>query len=445
MEMNQTPSGERLHIGFFGKRNAGKSSLVNAVTGQNLSIVSDVMGTTTDPVLKSMELLPLGPVVIMDTPGLDDEGALGALRVGKTKQMLRKTDIGILVADGRTGIGKEEQELIKLLKAQGTPFLTVYNKADLCGDAAGGPEGGALPDAPAAAALSCTAPAPSSPVSSAAPAPRSSSSPESFVPSSPILWVSAATGQGIRELKETIGKLAESAGAASNERRLLGDLITPGDAVILVVPIDKAAPKGRLILPQQQAIRDILESGASALVCRESELADTFAKLKGKPALVVTDSQVFPLVARLTPKDVPMTSFSILFARYKGDLQQTVEGARVLDAIADGDKILISEGCTHHRQCGDIGTEKLPAMIRRHTGAEPEFFFTSGTEFPDDLAPCRLIIHCGGCMLNQREMKYRLAKAASQGVPMTNYGIAMAHMGGILERSLAPLKGLKGK
>lgn len=387
--MNQTPSGERLHIGFFGRRNAGKSSLVNAVTGQNLSIVSEVMGTTTDPVLKSMELLPLGPVVIVDTPGLDDEGELGRLRVGKTRQIINRIDLGVIVVDGTRGIGTEEAELMDIFRKKKIPWITVYNKADLC---------------------------------------QSSDK--------DALWVSAATGQNIHALKEAIGKLKAD---ASEDRRLLADLIQPGDTVVLVVPIDKAAPKGRLILPQQQAIRDILDRGARSVVCQENQLAATLELLKEKPRLVITDSQVFPIVNRLTPPDIGMTSFSVLFARYKGNLWQTVRGAQALETVKDGDRILISEGCTHHRQCGDIGTCKLPAMIRSHTGKEPEFSFTSGTEFPEDLSGYHMVIHCGGCMLTEREMKYRLASAADQEVPITNYGIIMAYMNGILERSLGPL------
>lgn len=392
MGMNQTPSGERLHIGFFGKRNAGKSSVVNAVTGQNLAIVSEVKGTTTDPVYKSMELLPLGPVVVIDTPGLDDEGELGLLRISKARQVINKTDIGIIVIDGTRGMGSQEEELVTLFEKKKIPYLLVYNKKDLC--TAAGETG------------------------------KNSR------------WVSAVTGEGIRELKEAIGRLRPD---GNDGRVLLSDLIEPGDVVVLVVPVDKAAPKGRLILPQQQAIRDTLDRGAVAIVCKDNELADTLGMMKKKPKLVVTDSQVFPLVDKITPKDILMTSFSVLFARYKGNLWQAAEGARALETLKNGDKILVSEGCTHHRQCGDIGTCKLPAMIKKYTGKEPEFVFTSGTEFPEDLSGFSMVVHCGGCMLTEREMKYRLAMAADQNIPMTNYGIIMAYMGGILERSLKPL------
>ena len=359
MGMNQTPSGERLHIGFFGKRNAGKSSIVNKVTGQDLAIVSEVKGTTTDPVYKSMELLPLGPVVIIDTPGLDDEGELGLLRVGKTRQVINKTDIAVVVADGREGAGKEENDLIEILKKKKIPYILVYNKKDLCPSGETTKKDGEN-----------------------------------------ILWVSAATGEGIYELKEAIG---------------------------------------RLILPQQQAIRDILDRGAVSVVCQTEELKNVLSMLKTPPRLVVTDSQVFKKVDEITPPEIAMTSFSVLFARYKGNLWQAAEGAKALENIQDGDKILVSEGCTHHRQCGDIGTCKLPAMIRKYTGKEPEFVFTSGTEFPEDLSGFAMVIHCGGCMLTEREMKYRLATAADQNIPMTNYGIIIAYMNGILERSLKPL------
>ena len=395
MGMNQTPSGERLHIGFFGKRNAGKSSIVNKVTGQDLAIVSEVKGTTTDPVYKSMELLPLGPVVIIDTPGLDDEGELGLLRVGKTRQVINKTDIAVVVADGTEGAGKEENDLIEILKKKRIPYILVYNKKDLC-----------------------------------------PSDEKTKKDGENILWVSAATGEGIYELKEAIGRLRPD---DNDGRRLLADLIQPSDTVVLVVPIDKAAPKGRLILPQQQAIRDILDRGAVSVVCQTEELKNVLSMLKTPPRLVVTDSQVFKKVDEITPPEIAMTSFSVLFARYKGNLWQAEKGAKALENIQDGDRILVSEGCTHHRQCGDIGTCKLPAMIRKYTGKEPEFVFTSGTEFPEDLSGFAMVIHCGGCMLTEREMKYRLATAADQNIPMTNYGIIIAYMNGILERSLKPL------
>lgn len=401
MGMNDTPSADRIHIGFFGRRNAGKSSLLNAVTGQNLAVVSDVKGTTTDPVTKTMELLPLGPVMMIDTPGIDDEGELGSLRVRKSYQMLNKTDVAVLVVDGKTGPMPEDEALFQKIREKKIPCALVLNKLD---DEEDGDNG-------------------SGRLSSQLP------------PECPVICASARTGRGVNQLKECLARLGKQ---EENSKRIVGDLIEPADFIILVVPIDKAAPKGRLILPQQQTIRDILEAGAVSLVVRETELADTLKNLGKKPKLVVTDSQVFGKVAADTPEDILLTSFSILFARYKGNLERLVEGAAVLDEIRDGDKVLICEGCTHHRQCGDIGTEKLPKWIENHTGAQPEFVFTSGTEFPDDLSPYKLIIHCGGCMLNEREMKYRMKCAADQGVSMTNYGVAIAHMHGILKRSLGP-------
>lgn len=406
MGMNQTPLGERIHIGFFGRRNAGKSSLVNAVTGQELAIVSEVRGTTTDPVYKSMELLPLGPVVIIDTPGIDDEGELGLKRVGKSRQVLNKTDIAILVVDGQEGKGRWEEEMIALFERKEIPYLVAYNKSDL---AETGESGSTEPEKQISASTGT---------------------------GSHEIRVSAKTGANIQELKERMARMVSSGG---NGRVLVGDLIEPGDMVVLVVPIDKAAPKGRLILPQQQVIRDVLDHGASASICREDELPHVLGNLKEEPKLVITDSQVFPLVDKMTPAHIAMTSFSILFARYKGNLSQACKGAFALDGIEDGDKILISEGCTHHRQCGDIGTDKLPRWIREYTGKEPEFVFTSGTEFPEDISPYRLVVHCGGCMLNEREMRYRLRSAADQGIPMTNYGILIAYMKGILQRSIAML------
>lgn len=399
MGMNETPSGERVHIAFFGRRNAGKSSLVNAVTGQELAIVSDIRGTTTDPVYKSMELLPLGPVVIIDTPGIDDEGELGLKRVGKTRQVLNKADLAVLVVDAVEGISSWEEEMIRLFEKKEIPYLVVYNKMDLL---------------------------------------TGKSEQEPVVEHT--AYVSARTREGIQQLKEQMARLTSQ---ETDEKRLAADLVKPFDTVILVVPIDKAAPKGRLILPQQQVIRDLLDIGAMPFVCRESELSETFAKLKENPALVITDSQVFPLVDRLTPLQVRLTSFSILFARYKGDLKQAAEGAKALEMIQDGDPILISEGCTHHRQCGDIGTEKLPAWIRQYTGKAPEFHFTSGTEFPEDVSGYKLIVHCGGCMLNAREMKSRLRSAVDQEIPMTNYGILIAYMKGILKRSMGALEPIR--
>lgn len=407
MGMNQTPSGERIHIGFFGKRNAGKSSLVNAVTGQELAIVSEVRGTTTDPVYKSMELLPLGPVMLIDTPGIDDEGELGKKRVGKSRQVLNKTDIAVLVVDAVEGLGAEEKELIQLFGRKEIPYLIVYNKSDLLEDGGGREDSGGAEEEGR----------------------RKTGSPHE-------LWVSAKTGEGIHELKERMANLLSPEGSG---RKLVGDLVKPSDLVILVIPIDKAAPKGRLILPQQQVIRDLLDTGANAVMCREDELPHMLTAFKEEPSLVITDSQIFPLVAKLTPERIRMTSFSILFARYKGNLLQACQGAAALKNIQDGDRILISEGCTHHRQCEDIGTVKLPRWIREFTGKEPEFSFTSGTEFPDDLSAYKLVVHCGGCMLNEKEMRYRLRCAADQSVPMTNYGILIAYMKGILERSVEGL------
>ncbi|WP_125141225.1 [FeFe] hydrogenase H-cluster maturation GTPase HydF [Clostridium transplantifaecale] len=399
MSLNQTPSGERVHIGFFGKRNAGKSSLVNAVTGQDLAIVSDVKGTTTDPVYKSMELLPLGPVMIIDTPGIDDEGELGEKRIGKSRQILNKTDIAVLVVDAAAGKGEQEEELIHIFRKKNIPYLIVYNKTDLTGES----------------------------VTEDAGAERHE------------IWVSAATGYHIHEFKERIAGLVTPEG---DGRRLVADLIKPSDLIVLVIPVDKAAPKGRLILPQQQVIRDILDTGASAVMCRENELKTVLSSLNMQPKLVITDSQVFAAVDKMVPDHILMTSFSILFARYKGDLRQACQGARALKTVEDSDRILISEGCTHHRQCGDIGTQKLPSWIREYTGREPEFVFTSGTQFPEDLSGYHMVIHCGGCMLNEREMKYRLRMAVDQNVPMTNYGIAIACMTKILDRSIRPFTSL---
>ncbi len=408
MSLNSTPSGERIHIGIFGKRNAGKSSIINALTGQNLAIVSDIKGTTTDPVLKAMELLPLGPVVMIDTPGLDDEGGLGALRVQKAYQILNKTDIALLIVDGTAGMTKEDHAILEKIKDKSIPCAVVMNKADLLPGQPSGP----LP-------------------SSVHPSSGKQETDCAFVPS---IWVSTTDHTNIEKLKELIAALAP---AEDSERRIVGDLIRPSDLIVLVVPIDKAAPKGRLILPQQQTIRDILDAGAVSIVTRNTELKDTLATLGRKPALVITDSQAFEQVAGDVPEDIPLTSFSILFARYKGNLKHLVKGARVLEDLKDGDTLLICEGCTHHRQCGDIGTEKLPAWIFAHTGKKLNFEFTSGTEFPANLAPYRLIIHCGGCTLNEREMKYRLKCAEDACVPITNYGTVIAYMKGILERSTA--------
>ena len=393
--MNQTPSGERVHIAFFGRRNAGKSSLVNAFTGQEMAIVSDVKGTTTDPVSKAMELLPLGPVQIIDTPGIDDEGALGELRVRRTRQVLNKTDLAILVVDATAGLGEVEQELMALLEQKKVPWILAWNKSDLLDSI---PEG-----------------------------------------EGNTLWVSALTGLHIHELKELAAKTAHREEA---KRPLVSDLLEVGDVAVLVVPIDKAAPKGRLILPQQQTIRDILEAGASALVCRDSELPQTLSRLAQPPRIVITDSQVFGKVSQMVPREVPLTSFSILMARYKGDLPLAVAGAAAVDGLQTGDKVLIAEGCTHHRQCDDIGTVKIPNWIRKRTGAEPEFVFTSGNQFPEDVSQFKMVIHCGGCMLPEREMQYRLACCADQGIPVTNYGILIAYLNGILKRTVEPFEGL---
>ena len=404
--MNNTPSSERVHIGIFGKRNAGKSSIINAITGQNLAIVSDIKGTTTDPVLKSMELLPLGPVVLIDTPGLDDEGELGALRIQKAYQMLNKTDVAILVVDNSVGMTKEDEEILERIKAKEIPYLVVMNKADLQEKDMSSLVVGKIDS-------------------------------QIGQQGENVICVSAKTGYHIQELKEQIAKSVKM--GTTDARRIVGDLLKPLDFVVLVVPIDKSAPKGRLILPQQQTIRDILEAGAVSIVVKDTELEDTLKKLARKPKMVITDSQVFGKVAKIVPTDVPLTSFSILMARYKGNLQTVVQGARALGKLQDGDTILISEGCTHHRQCEDIGTVKLPHWILEHTGKQLQFEFTSGTEFPMDLSKYKLIVHCGGCMLNEREMKYRLKCAEDAQIPMTNYGTAIAYMKGILERSLEVL------
>ncbi len=391
MSLNATPSGERVHIAFFGRRNAGKSSLVNAFTGQDLAIVSDVKGTTTDPVSKAMELLPLGPVQIIDTPGLDDEGELGTLRVQRTKLVLRKTDLAILVADATAPLGETEQALLDLCRARNIPWILVRSKADLLE---------AIPEAGA-----------------------------------DTIYVSAKTGYHIHELKELAARLALG---TENRRPLVSDLLQPGDTAVLVVPIDKAAPKGRLILPQQQVIRDALEAGAAALVCRETELAAALQGLNAPPKLVVTDSQVFGKVAQIVPESVPLTSFSILMARCKGDLALTVAGAAAVRNLKDGDRVLIAEGCTHHRQCEDIGTVKIPRWLAESTGKALQYDFCSGVEFPEDLTPYALVVHCGGCTLNPKEMAARQRLAVDQAVPITNYGVLIAAVHGILPRTLQP-------
>lgn len=407
MGMNDTPSGERIHIGFFGKRNAGKSSLLNAVTGQELAVVSETEGTTTDPVYKAMELLPLGPVMLIDTPGFDDEGTLGEQRVKKTRQVLEKTDIAVLVTDAVTGMTACDNELAALFGERDIPYLIVYNKSD----------GRSLPE----------------PVPVDVPAGENRKDGirnENKI--ADVIYVSAKTGAGIHDLKERLaGMLPEK-----EEKHLAADLVKPMDTVVLVVPIDSAAPKGRLILPQQQAIRDLLEAGAVTLVVRESELAETLAKLKEKPAFVITDSQAFEEVAAIVPADIPLTSFSILMARYKGFLDIAVDGVRAIDSLKDGDRVLIAEGCTHHRQCDDIGTVKIPRFLKKYTGKNLIVETSSGTGFPDDLTPYALVIHCGGCMLNEREVLRRMRFAKRQGVPVTNYGIAIAQMKGILGRSI---------
>lgn len=388
MSLNETVSAERVHIAFFGRRNAGKSSLVNAVTGQALAVVSDVKGTTTDPVKKAMELLPIGPVMIIDTPGFDDEGELGEKRVMKTREILAKTDVAVLVIDASVGIGDAERAFLEVINEKKLPCITVYNKCDLV----------------------------------SAPTLRDNE-----------IAVSAKEKTGINELKELIGSLAK---ARQNTRRIVADLIERGDVIILVTPIDESAPKGRLILPQQQTIRDILDAGAAALVCQVEELSGVLASLKDPPKMVITDSQAFGKVSKAVPPEIPLTSFSILFARYKGNLESQVRGAAALKTLSDGDKILISEGCTHHRQCGDIGTVKMPKWIADFSGAKIEFEFTSGGEFPTDLSKYKLIVHCGACMLNEAEMTSRVASAKAAGIPVVNYGVAIAHMNGILARSL---------
>ena len=415
MALNQTPAGERVHIGFFGRRNAGKSSLMNAVTGQELAVVSEVKGTTTDPVSKTMELLPLGPVMVIDTPGIDDEGELGDLRVRKSRQVLNKTDIAVLVVDGTVGETKEDMELLALFHEKQVPYLVVYHKADLLPEAGAGKSGERNKEKSEQALAGKVLE-------------------EKSENSHPVLYVSSKTGLGIEDLKNRLAAMKPF----KEEKDLLEGLVRPGDLVVLVTPIDKAAPKGRLILPQQQTIRALLDHGCVSMAVRETELEQMLKKIGQKPALVITDSQAFSMVSSIVPKDIPLTSFSILFARYKGDLRQAVAGVKALERIQDGDKILISEGCTHHRQCNDIGTVKLPGWIRSYTGREPEFVYTSGTGFHEDLKAFRVIVNCGACMLNEREMKYRLACARDQGVDITNYGIVIAHIHGILKRSLGP-------
>ena len=404
MSLNDTPSGERIHIGFFGRRNAGKSSVVNAVTGQDLAVVSRVEGTTTDPVKKAMELLPLGPVVIIDTPGFDDEGALGELRVKKTRQILAQTDIAVLVIDSQRGRCACDEELVGLFKERKIPYVLAWNKSDLAGKKAGEEE----EENTASAGL------------------------ETF-----SIRVSALTGDGIYALKEKIGELYRAWKAEQGEeRKLVSDLLEKGDQVILVIPIDKAAPKGRLILPQQQVIRDLLDARCTAVCIQEDNVKATLESMRKPPAMVITDSQVFARVQEDVPEEVPLTSFSILMARYKGFLSTAVKGAAQIDHLQDGDRVLIAEGCTHHRQCDDIGTVKIPRWLRTRTGKDILIETASGTGFPEDLTPYALVIHCGGCMLNEREMQNRIGRARVQNVPVTNYGTAIAYMNGILKRSV---------
>lgn len=395
MSLNQVVSAERVHIGFFGLRNAGKSSLVNAVTGQKLSLVSDFKGTTTDPVQKAMEILPLGPVVIIDTPGIDDEGELGEMRVARAKQVLSKIHIAVLVTEAERDLQPAERELIKAFEEKKIPYIIAKNKSDLLNE---------VPNA-----------------------------------DQNSIFVSATKGSNIYELKEKIAAILKG---NENNKKILADIVSYGDKVILVIPIDESAPKGRLILPQQQTLRELLEIGATTIVVKTEELADALESLKTPPKLVVTDSQAFGEVSKIVPKDIMLTSFSILFARYKGDLERVVKGAYALDGLKDGDTVLISEGCTHHRQCKDIGTVKLPNWVLKHSGKELRFEYTSGGEFPENLLKYALVIHCGGCMLNDREMQSRVQRAVNQNVPITNYGTAIAHMHGILKRSLEPFQGI---
>lgn len=391
MSLNTTPNAERIHIGIFGRRNAGKSSLINAITGQDLAVVSDTAGTTTDPVSKAMELLPLGPVLITDTPGLDDIGELGGMRVQKGYRVLYKTDIAVIVTDCNIGFGDFEQKLQEKIEQRKIPYIIVMNKCD--------------------------------------------TTEKREMTGENVIYTDALNGTGIERLKEM---LAHRVNIDDEQLKICADLLKPSDIAVLVVPIDKAAPKGRLILPQQQTIRDILEADATAVICKEYELKTTLESLNKKPQIVITDSQVFSKVSADVPDDILLTSFSILFARYKGNLETNVKGVKALDKLNDGDTILISEGCTHHRQCDDIGSVKLPRWIKEYTGKEIKFEFTSGGTFPEELSKYALIVHCGACTLNQREMKYRLALAQEMGIPMTNYGICIAYMQGILERSVRP-------
>ena len=422
--LNQTASADRIHIGFFGLRNAGKSSLVNAVTGQSLSVVSNVAGTTTDPVKKAMELLPLGPVVIIDTPGLDDEGMLGELRVQKAREVLATVHIAVLVVDATRGMTEQDNTLVSLFEERKLPYIIALNKTDLL------TEGNAL--SPATRELSQRESLKASPSGGGGTPHGRDGEGQNSRHTYPV---SASTGAGIHELKEAIAANAKGLG---NSRKLVADLLSPDDLVVLVIPIDESAPKGRLILPQQNTIRDILDSHCTVVACQDTELKKTLSMLAVKPALVITDSQAFGRVAKDVPDDIPLTSFSILFARYKGDLPSLVRGAVALSTLKDGDKVVIAEGCTHHRQCGDIGSVKIPRWVEQFSGAKPVYTFTSGGEFPVDLSDYKLIIHCGGCMLNEKEMAHRMETAEKAGVPMVNYGVAIAHIHGILKKSLAP-------
>lgn len=404
MSLNQTPSGERIHIALFGRRNAGKSSLLNAITGQELSIVSEIKGTTTDPVYKAMELLPLGPVMFVDTPGLDDEGLLGEERAKKAKAVLNKTDLALIIADG--ALAEQdflfEESILELVKKKQIPYLVIMNKQDEWEDR------------------------------------------ESQIKLLGDICVSAKSGYHIYELKEKISDRIRAggctAGGCGADKPLVADLLSAGDTVVLVVPLDAAAPKGRLILPQQQVIRDVLEAGASALVCRDTELSDTLSALVKKPRIVITDSQAFAAVAKVTPEDIPLTSFSIIFSRYKGDLEEQIRGIRAVETLQDGDRILMAEGCTHHRQCGDIGTVKIPGWLQEHTGKKLTFETSSGGGFPEKLSDYAMVVHCGGCMLPPREMAYRIEQAKEQQIPIVNYGTLIAHLKGVLERSIQPFK-----
>lgn len=410
MSLNSTPSAERIHIGIFGKRNAGKSSLINGITGQDLAIVSPVEGTTTDPVQKAMELLPLGPVVLIDTPGIDDEGELGALRVKKSYQMLNKCDLAVVVSNICEEFSMEDQKLLNIIEKKKIPCMIVFSQSDRVSKEE---EEKKLQEMKHKLRKQ---PGEAAPV---------------------LLAASAATGYGIREIKEELGKMILQ---EEHEKKLVRDILAPEKFTVLVVPIDKAAPKGRLILPQQQTIRDILEGGGAAVVVRESELEETFCRMKGQIGLVITDSQVFEQVGKIVPENIPLTSFSILFARYKGELEPLISGVGAVEELKEEDRVLICEGCTHHRQCNDIGTVKIPEWLQKKTGKTLQFSFTSGGEFPQDLSPYRLIIHCGGCMLNAREMKYRIACGEDAGVPITNYGILISYLKGTLERSIRPIR-----